>query len=112
MVLEPIGDIADVSLGKTQPSGPSDNAEAQMLARRDWYAGVIEAESGVEPNVAQALGRRESPERLHPTATALANPSRGLMLARVGHPTERVDRVSGVSRSEAQYYTRRTGRSR
>lgn len=62
MALEPIGDIADVSL--TESTGATaDKSTAQMLARR-------------------------------------------------GHPTERVERESNVSRSVAQVYVRREGNSR
>lgn len=62
MALEPIGDIADVSL--TEVTGTT------------------------------------------------ANPSQAQMLARVGHPAARIANESGVSNSEAQYYTRREGKTR
>lgn len=62
MTIEPIGDIADISLTDNS-GGANTQSQAQMLAR-------------------------------------------------VGHPTERVARESGVSDSDAQYYVRRNGDSR
>lgn len=58
MALEPIGDIADVSL--TEITVTADPSTAQALARRGHPIGTVSSESGVSRSVAQTLVRRQS----------------------------------------------------
>jgi len=57
MTLEPIGDIADVSLSEQVVQ--QDPNQAQMLARVGHPAGTIQSESSVSASQAQMLARRE-----------------------------------------------------
>lgn len=53
MTIEPIGDIADVSLTSADPA--ADLSRAQMLAQAGHPPETIEREAGVSVSVAQAL---------------------------------------------------------
>ena len=57
MTLEPIGDIADVSLAEQTVAKKPDRA--QMLARVGHPAGTIRRESSVSASVAQMNERRQ-----------------------------------------------------
>jgi hypothetical protein len=61
MALEPIGDIADVSL--TESTISIDFSRAQMLARVGFPHGTVASESGVSDSVAQAYVRRAGRSR-------------------------------------------------
>lgn len=57
MTLEPIGDIANVSL--TEQEVVADPSRAQMLARVGHPTGTVMSESKVSTSVAQANTRRQ-----------------------------------------------------
>ena len=57
MTLEPIGDIATVSL--TEQEAVADPNRAQMLARVGHPMGTVRTESNVSASVAQANTRRQ-----------------------------------------------------